>query len=201
MNKDGYADIVFAFSGGFWEYRDKDKEGFSPSRIYWGSNSGFNPDKFSNIWTAGATDVGVSDLNADDWLDLVFANGEGKESFIYYGSKTGYTENNIQKLPTEKAHAVEIGDVDNNGTPDIVFANERGNVSFAYLNHQGQFNPEQYLAFETYTAKDAVVADFNRDGFADIFFTNHQHSLTGNPMSSGQSGAPGPPAEFPSRSM
>ena len=49
FNKDGYKDIVFAFSGGFWEYRDKNKEGFSPSRIYWGSPTGFSKDSFLNI--------------------------------------------------------------------------------------------------------------------------------------------------------
>jgi hypothetical protein len=42
LNRDGFTDIVFAFSGGFWEYRDKSKKGSSPSRIYWGSKQGYD---------------------------------------------------------------------------------------------------------------------------------------------------------------
>ena len=121
LNRDGYPDIVFAFSGGFWEYRDKSKEGFSPSRIYWNSKNGFNPEKYDNIWTKGATDVAISDLNDDNWPDLVFANGEGPWSFVYYGSNEGYSENNLIKLPTNAAHAVKTGDLNNDGAPDVVF--------------------------------------------------------------------------------
>jgi hypothetical protein len=181
FNRDGYPDIVFAFSGGFWEYRDKNKEGYSPSRIYWGGAGGFSPANFTNIMTVGATDVAVSDLNGDSWLDLVFSNGGSPESFIYYGGKDGFSENHLSRLPAVKPHAVEIGDINNDKLPDIVFANEKGEVSYAYLNSGGKFKADNRLEFQTYTAKDIVIADFNRDSFTDVFFTNHQFSLTGDP--------------------
>ncbi len=181
FNKDGYKDIVFAFSGGFWEYRDKAKKELSPSRIYWGSQAGFDKLHFTNIWTKGATDVVTADLNADTWLDLVFSNGEGDESFVYLGDEKGFSETRLQKLPTAKPHAVEIGDVNNDGFLDVVFANEAGTQSWAYLGDRGRFDPARRIEFETYAAKDIVIRDFNRDGFADVFFTNHQHSLTGDP--------------------
>ncbi len=63
FNNDGFKDIVFAFSGGFWEYRSQ--EGYSPSRIYWNSRDGFDRANFNNIMTHGATDVAVADLNED----------------------------------------------------------------------------------------------------------------------------------------
>jgi hypothetical protein len=181
FNKDGYQDIVFAFSGGFWEYRDKDKLGYSPSRIYWGSEQDYDAENFTNILTVGATDVIIADLDGDGWEDLVFANGDGKESFIYYGTREGFTEETLVKLPTTKAHAVEVGDINNDNALDIVFANEEGDLSYAYLNKGGAFASERRIEFETYTAKDVLINDFNLDGFKDIFFTNHQHSLTGNP--------------------
>jgi len=181
FNNDGYKDIVFAFSGGFWEYRDKNNKDLSPSRIYWGSKNGFERDQFTNIWTKGATDVAVADLNNDSWLDLVFSNGEGDSSFIYFGGKNGFSEQRMTKLPTVKPHAVETGDVNNDGYIDVVFANESGNVSFAYMNQNSRFDPTQRIEFTTYTAKDVVIKDFNKDGFTDVFFTNHQFSLTGNP--------------------
>ncbi len=181
FNRDGFKDIVFAFSGGFWEYRDKSKTGYSPSRIYWGDEAGFNPENFEQIWTVGATDVTVADLDNNQWLDLVFANGGGKESFIYYGSQDGFGEDRLTSLPANMPHAVEVGDVNNDGMQDVIFANENGTISYAYLNNNGQFTADQHLEFETYTAKDVLVNDFNRDGFADVFFTNHQHSLSGDP--------------------
>lgn len=181
FNNDGYKDIVIAFSGGFWEYRDKSKDGTSPSRIYWGGEDNFNADRFTNIMTAGATDVVSADFDNDGWIDLAFANGDGESSFIYYGSEDGYSNKRLIELPTIKAHAVEVGDVDNNGTIDVIFACEEGLTSYAYLNNNGTFSADKRIAFETFTAKDVVAADFNNDGFTDIFFTNHQFSLTGNP--------------------
>jgi len=181
FNKDGYKDIVFAFSSGFWEYRDKNKTGSSYSRIYWGRKNGYSNKNYTNIATNGATDVAVADFNNDNWQDIVFSNGNGKTSYVYYGSKNGFSKNDMIKLPTNKASAVTVADIDNNNTPDLVFACENGDSSFVYLNQDGYFSKKQRIELETYDAKDAVVADFNKDGYTDIFFTNHQFSLTGNP--------------------
>ncbi|MEJ2618250.1 MAG: VCBS repeat-containing protein, partial [Ignavibacteriaceae bacterium] len=73
FNKDGYKDVAFAFSSGFWEYRDKNQKGSSYSRIYWGGINGYGNNNFTNIATNGATDVAASDLNDDNWPDLVFS--------------------------------------------------------------------------------------------------------------------------------
>ncbi len=181
LNKDGFQDIVFAFSGGFWEYRDKNREGSSPSRIYWGAKSGFDPEKFTNVLTVGATDVLIDELNGDDWPDLVFANGDGAESYIYYGSESGFDEKEMAKLPTKKAHAVACDDINGDGLKDVVFANQEGTTSLAYLNSADGFLTDRSISFTSYMAKDVVISDFNKDGHQDVFFTNHQHSLTGNP--------------------
>ncbi len=181
LNKDGYKDIVFAFSSGFWEYRAKNSKGSSYSRIYWGGKHGYSNDSFTNIETDGATDVAASDLNNDGWPDLIFSNGDGKTSYIYFGGKDGFSQNRMTELPTNKASSVTVADVDNNGTPDIIFSCENGDSSFAYTNLNGSFSGSRRICFETYDAKDAVAADFNKDGYTDVFFTNHEFSLTGNP--------------------
>ena len=181
LNKDGYKDIVFAFSSGFWEYRDKNKKGSSYSRIYWGGKDGYSNNNFTNIATDGATDVVAADLNKNGWTDLVFANGDGSTSYIYYGSEKGFSQDNMFELPTDQSSAVKIADVNNDGTPDIIFACEKGKDSYAYTNINGKIDSNRRIEFETYDAKDVVTADFNKDGFTDVFFTNHEFSLTGDP--------------------
>src|SRR6185295_19713414 len=51
LNRDGYPDIVFALSAGFWEYRGSSALA-SPSRIYWGSRDGYRPDRFTDLEAA-----------------------------------------------------------------------------------------------------------------------------------------------------
>ena len=181
LNKDGYKDIIFAFSSGYWEYRNKNSKGSSYSRIYWGSKNGYSSDNYTNIATDGATDVAAADLNNDGWIDLVFSNGNGKSSYVYYGSEKGFSQDKMIELPTNKASSVTIADINNDRKPDIIFACENGNASYAYININGKFDSKKRVEFETYDAKDAVAADFNKDGFMDIFFTNHEYSLTGDP--------------------
>jgi hypothetical protein len=177
FNNDGHIDIVFAFSAGFWEYRGESGE--SPSRIYWNSSDGFDPGRFTEIGTIGATDVDVSDFNRDGWADLAFSNGEGAVSFIFPGGPEGFKRETRLDLPTIKAHAVRFGDIDDDGATDIAFANQRGGESFLYFNRDGFFPVHSRVALETHTAKDVVIADFNNDGITDVFFSNHLHAVTG----------------------
>jgi hypothetical protein len=181
FNQDGYTDIVIAFSGGYWEYRDRTSDGVAHSRIYWGTEDGFYEGNYTEIRTSGATDVVSADVNKNGWLDLIFANSEGGYSFIYYGGENGYSDVRMTKLPTNKAHAVAVGDLNGNGWLDVLFANEEGTVSFAYMNTYGEYSADNRIEFETYTAKGVVVADFNNNGYKDVFFSNHQHSLSGDP--------------------
>ena len=178
LNGDGYPDIVFAQSGGYWEYRHAD-EFQSPSRIYWGSPDGFSPENFTDLLANGASDVAVADLNADKHLDIVFANRGGKnnddvDSYIYFGAQDGFDAKRRIGLPTHQVSAVEIADVNNDGAPDLVFANEKGTESVAYLNQGGAFASDRGIGFDTYSAKDCAVADFNGDGFMDVFNSNYQ---------------------------
>jgi len=179
LNNDGFAEVVFAFGEGFWEYRPKDKDklqGPPYSRIYWNTGGSFDPQKYTDLATKGATGVAAADFNQDGWVDLAFSNSIGDASYVCLNRSGSFPEDFRAELPTVSPHGVETGDVNNDGTTDLVFANESGNVSYAYLNKGGAFDPKDRLEFETYMAKDAVVADFNKDGRNDVFFTNHQQS-------------------------
>ena len=128
FNRDGHMDIVFAQSGGYWEYRHSDKEFDSPSRIYWGSDAGFDRERFTDLPADGACDVAATDLNGDEWIDLIFANRGASgtndvDSMIYWGAPEGYDAARRTELPTHKASAVAIADIDNDGDADVIFAN------------------------------------------------------------------------------
>ncbi|WP_428938597.1 FG-GAP repeat domain-containing protein [Fontivita pretiosa] len=178
LNRDGYPDIVFAQSAGFWEYRGGGALA-SPSRIYWGSASGYSPDRFLDIEASGASDVEIADLNRDGWLDLVIANREnnGKwetNSFVYFGGEGGFSADRRVELPTNQVNAVEVADINGDGAQDILFANGQGGASFIYLNDGGSFSASNRIELPTSDARDVAAGDLNGDGAVDVFFTNHQ---------------------------
>ncbi len=186
LNKDGYPDIVFALSAGFWEYRASGQQGYdSPSRIFWGSAQGFDGSRKTDLPALGAAAVAVADLNNDSWQDIVFANQSmagdfNVSSYVYWGGSNGFEPQRRAELPTRGAHWVVVADVNGDRLSDIVFANGQGDKSYAYLNEAGGFAATRRLEFSSSNARACAVSDLNRDGWTDIFFTNHQTS--GNPL-------------------
>ena len=186
LNKDGYPDIVFALSAGFWEYRATGPQGYeSPSRIYWGSAQGFDRKHKTDLPAIAASAVAVADLNNDSWPDIVFANREKAgsfdvNSFVYWGARDGFDPRNRVELPTRQANWVAIADVNRDRLPDIVFVNGQGNESYVYLNGNEGFSPTRRLQLATSNPRSCMVADLNHDGWADIFFSNHE--TAGNPL-------------------
>jgi hypothetical protein len=184
LNRDGYPDIVFALSAGFWEYRGGAALA-SPSRIYWGGKEGFAKERFTDLEASGASDVAAADLNGDGWPEVVFANREqaGKfaiDSFVYWGGPQGFSPERRTALPTRQANAVTAADVDRDGRPDLLFANGEGSDSWIYVNREGRFAAESRIALPTSDARDCAVADTNGDGWPDVFFSNYQ--TAGNPL-------------------
>ena len=185
LNNDGFLDIIFAFSVGFWEYRAASGGYETPSRIYWGSEKGFNDQQRTDLPALGASAVAVGDLNKDSWLDIVFANNgyDGNsdvDSYIYWGGAQGFNPKEPTKLPTHQANWVSLADVNGDGLLDIIFANGKGILSYVYLNDLKGFKVNRRLELITSNAKACAVADLNQDGHNDIFFTNHH--TAGNPL-------------------
>jgi hypothetical protein len=188
LNRDGHPDVVFALSAGFWEYRAGGSHGAayaSPCRIYWGSSSGYQRDRFTDVEAAGASAVAIADLDQDGWPELVVANRErnGKfdvASFVYWGGKEGLSAARRSELPTRQVNAVKVADLDRDGYPEIVFANGMGPASYVYWNDHGKLTASRKTELPSSDARDCAVADLNGDGVPDIFVANHQ--VAGNPL-------------------
>lgn len=178
LNRDGYPDIIFALSAGFWEYRGGAALA-SPSRIFWGAKNGYDRKRYTDIEAAGVSDVAVADLNKDGWPDIVLANRErdGKfaiNSYVYWGGKDGFSALRRTELPTNQVNAVAIADINKDGYPDIIFANGLGDKSYIYLSDHGKFDEHRRIELPTSEARGVAVKDVNADGWADIFFTNYE---------------------------
>jgi hypothetical protein len=184
LNRDGFPDLVFAQSAGFWEYRGGNALA-SPIRIYWGAKAGYTKEHFTDVEASSASDVAIADFNADGWPDLVIANRErnGKydiDSFVYFGGEKGFSAEHRTELPTNQVNAVAVADVNGDKRPDILFANGKGDASFVYLNESGNFAASKRISLPTTDSRGCAAADLNGDGAVDLFFTCNQ--TAGNPL-------------------
>ncbi len=112
LDSDGYPDLVLPtyYNGGY----------STNSYVYWGTTTGFDDSNRSVLPTIGATQVGVGDLDADGYPELVFSgyyNGSWASSaptYIYWGSSTGYDSSARTDLETWGSYGTPqlVGDTD-----------------------------------------------------------------------------------------
>ena len=217
LNGDGMADLVFANSGLSYHVS---VDAFQQSFIYWGSKSGFSPERRTALKTINGRDIKIADLNRDGFADLVFANegnepGEGGAS-IYWGSRDGrFDESRMTNLPGERSSSVAVSDLNGDGFPEVVLANsfrlkarELGmyNIvdtdaidSFVYWGSRTGFSVSARTALPTRGARHVLTADLNKDGRADIVFANHSGPASSIYWNSPQGFSPERRAEVPSQ--
>lgn len=132
--------------------------------------------------------IRVADLNGDNQLDIVTANGDSNTVSILLNTDTGFTvatdytirdygavfrsDDAISAAPD----SLQLRDVNNDGHVDILTANEADNSLSVLLNRgDGSFIESVNYAVGEQPAA-LTLDDFNQDGFADIAVANSNAS-------------------------
>jgi hypothetical protein len=180
LNADGHVDLVFSC------HIDNRLSRDISSYIYWGGPMGFDAARRDELPTHGANGNTIADLNADGYLDIVFANqllgpSWTASSYIYFGGPAGFREENRAELPTTGAAGVSVADLDADGHLDLVFAGITNGVtnvldSYVYYGSALGFSEAARVSLPTVGANDNTIADVNADGFLDIVFSSYMEA-------------------------
>src|SRR5262249_4943163 len=140
---------------------------------------GFSPGRRTELPTNQVNSVKLADVNRDDYLDILFANGAGPVSSIYLNDRGAFRPQNRIELPTSDARDVAAADLNHDGYVDLFFTNFQtaGNpltLSTLYWGGPQGFSPLRKQEFETVGAWGVSLADLNEDGWPEIVISNYQ---------------------------
>ncbi len=125
---DPWLDLVFSCS---YDGVGGDVESY----VYHGGSGHYDAAARTGLPTWNSSWNTVADLDADGWLDVVFANHHAHEehatgSYIYWGGPDGLSVDDRSALETVGAKQVTAVDLDRDGHLDLVFGNRMDDESY-----------------------------------------------------------------------
>lgn len=203
LNQDGFPDIIVAnryrlLKRSVDDRRELDSDVDSDaifSWIYWGSREGYDARRRQALPTLAASAVEAGDLNADGFVDLVFASGPtraghstaviGDGSYIYWNGPKGFATHRRTTLPTMNPTGCLIDDLNGDGHQDLAFSNENdarsyNTKSYVYWGSTTGFHASHRLELPSAGAASVGAADFDKDGKKELLFINRTSGVAGN---------------------
>ena len=120
--------------------------------------------------------VAITDLNNDQWVDLVVANQGTNKLGIFYGyNYTAFFLHQTHSTGDESfPMVVSVADMNNDNHLDIVVANYySSNIGIFFGYGNGSFMAQRiYLTGNNSRPSAMAVADLNKDGCSDIIISN-----------------------------
>ncbi len=134
------------------------------------------PEEYTNQCTIG-------DLDGDDDLDIIFANGGGFSTAdpplrqrVYINDGTAnFTDESVARLNFAGiCRGVELGDIDDDGDLDVLFAQDFNRQPALFENNGSGFftNITLQLPQMTLSSSRAQFGDIDNDGDLDIYITS-----------------------------
>ena len=176
LNRDGWLDLVFVNLIHNYSHELN-------AYIYWGG-PGFSRNRRTELPTFFAHGLDVADLNADGYLDLVFANRgdyeweprfgprDNRESYIYWGGAEGFSPERRQSIPTHNALDVAAGDFNGDASADLAFINaprDQSSTLSIYYGQTGRFPIEERVTLKQEGAIGLRTLELNGDEAAELF--------------------------------
>ena len=188
LNGDGFPDLVVANRG--------DELGESlglrlhlESYVYWGSVTGFHPQRRSSVPSITAQDTAIGDFNGDGFPDLAFANHDSQvhNCFVYWGDGKGrFVPERRQILDAGDLHLAEgvkegkrlhdgmstllAADLNGDGAHDLVAAGSSNGVVF-FGSSRG-LDTGNSIRLPADSCQGLAAADLDNDGRVDLVFAN-----------------------------
>lgn len=155
---DGDLDVVFIRAAG----------GPGEMRTWFNNGDGTfeNGQNFSPGQSLG--DIALSNINGDQYIDLVATGGNGTSIWINDGTGRFERDHNQFNSIPPKGTGIALGDIDGDGDDDLVVAYHNGSSpNTLWRNDNGQFTTQtQELGIK---GNQVEMADLNNDNHLDIF--------------------------------
>ena len=123
--------------------------------------------------------VELVDLDADGFVDIVFANSSGDVTGNQQDAQLnqvfmnmaggGFTSDDTVFTAADNAYVIKAGDIDNDGDADLVVGVNFAGKSYALINDGGTFSEAMLGDGLNYSIGDLELGDVDNDGDLDIF--------------------------------